>query len=1022
MIGSSAVPRRRRLLSAAVVAAAAASLLIANQQAYAAETVVDVTTYGADKTGATDSTQDVEDAIAYAKTLTGPVRLLFPQGTYNLYPDAADQRELYLSNTEGAGQTYRFKKYALLLEDVQDFTVDGGGSTLRTHGLMGIFAVIRSERVTIKNFTSDHAAPKVVDVKVSDVAAGQRTLSIPAGNPFSISGTTLSFMSDQSPVTGNRYWQYTTSQMWYSQIYDAVNQKTWRGSNPLFQNVSSLTDLGGGKIRVNYTTTTTTPTDKGLVYQMRETTRDNAAGVIWESTDTTVTGLTARYLHGFGILGQLSTNVTITGNTFKTDPASGRSTAAFADMIQMSGIKGTVTINDNMFDGAHDDPINIHGTYLEVTAVSGNTLSLKYMHNQTAGFPQYHVGDTVEIVNKSTMATISGGTATVTAVDGPTGVDSSKPLTTMKITLDKTVPSTVTASNYVVENTSYTPAVQIARNVFRNIPTRGILLTTRGASVIEDNIFDGMSMASIYISSDAASWYESGPVRNVTIRRNKFLRPASPVIFFDPTNATVNKATPVHSGITIEDNDFYLNSQRIVQTKSVSNLTFKNNRVLRDDRDTVLALGGLTSGCTAVGSKPKLSVTTSGTAYGTSLFSFSGSAVLKLENNSYDNGFNLRADTGNTTVASDVTVTGDPVLINTTNTKPLLGTTTYTSSNTAVATIAADGTLTAVAAGTTTITATVAATGRTMSTPPVNLVVGGAGCASASAIPKTGWTAVADSAETTGENGAAARAIDGDLSTIWHTAYNPSIAPMPHRLDITLPSRHVIEKLTYTPRQTGGTNGNIANYEVSVSGDGVTWGSPIASGTFSTGTAEKTVTFTPVVTRYVRLRATSAQNGTAYAAAAEVGLYGRPYTPAALPKAGWTATADSAETTSENGAAGNAVDGNTATIWHTAYSSGIAPMPHQIDVKMEATHIIDTLEYLPRQSGTNGTIAAYQVFVSTDGTNWGTAVASGTFASGQTVKTVTFNPVSARYVRLKATSAQNGVAFASAAEITLRGN
>ncbi|HVK19736.1 MAG TPA: discoidin domain-containing protein [Actinokineospora sp.] len=288
-------------------------------------------------------------------------------------------------------------------------------------------------------------------------------------------------------------------------------------------------------------------------------------------------------------------------------------------------------------------------------------------------------------------------------------------------------------------------------------------------------------------------------------------------------------------------------------------------------------------------------------------------------------------------------------------------------------------------------------------------------------IAKTGWTATADSAEATSPASPASRAIDGNTGTLWHTAYTGGVAPMPHRLDITLPAKHVIDKLTYLPRQDGGTNGNIANYEVSVSDDGVTWSAPVASGTFSAGASEKVVTFTPVGARHVRLRATSSQNGQGYAAAAEVGLFGRPYNPTALTKGAWTATADSAETASENGAAANVLDGNTGTTWHTAYSGGVAPMPHQIDVKMDSTRIVDRLDYLPRQVGTNGTIANYQVFVSQDGVNWGTAVATGTFAAGATVKTVTFPPVTARHVRLKATSAQNGLSYASAAEITVFG-
>ena len=79
------------------------------------------------------------------------------------------------------------------------------------------------------------------------------------------------------------------------------------------------------------------------------------------------------------------------------------------------------------------------------------------------------------------------------------------------------------------------------------------------------------------------------------------------------------------------------------------------------------------------------------------------------------------------------------------------------------------------------------------------------------------------------------------------------------------------------------------------------------------------------------------------------------------------------------------------------------------------------LDYLPRQDGgTNGTIADYQIQVSTDGTAW-TQVAAGTFTAGNTLKSVTFAPTTARHVRLRTTRAANGAAYSSAAEISLYG-
>ncbi|GAA0670491.1 phospholipase C, phosphocholine-specific [Kitasatospora atroaurantiaca] len=130
--------------------------------------------------------------------------------------------------------------------------------------------------------------------------------------------------------------------------------------------------------------------------------------------------------------------------------------------------------------------------------------------------------------------------------------------------------------------------------------------------------------------------------------------------------------------------------------------------------------------------------------------------------------------------------------------------------------------------------------------------------------------------------------------------------------------------------------------------------------------------------------------------------------------------ADSQELTGENGAAANAVDGKTGTIWHTRWSNGTDPLPHEIQLDLGAVATVAGLTCLPRQDGTvNGRIGRYEVYLSGDGTNWGTPVATGAFADDATLKTVRFEPARARYVRLRAlTEAGNRGPWTSAAEVT----
>ncbi|MFG2954085.1 glycosyl hydrolase family 28-related protein [Streptomyces sp. NPDC048291] len=172
--------------------------------------VVDVDDYGADPTGRTDSAPALAAALRHARSLDRPVRIRFSKGTYQLYPERAETRELYVSNTVGADRRYRDKEIGLLVEDMHDVTVDGGGAELVYHGLQTAFASIRSTDVTFTDFSFGYAAPEVVDATVS--AAGvtdghaYRVLSIPAGSPYRVGGAHITWLGESSPATGQPYW------------------------------------------------------------------------------------------------------------------------------------------------------------------------------------------------------------------------------------------------------------------------------------------------------------------------------------------------------------------------------------------------------------------------------------------------------------------------------------------------------------------------------------------------------------------------------------------------------------------------------------------------------------------------------------------------------------------------------------------------------------------------------------------------------------------------------------------------
>ncbi|MFI5695700.1 endo-alpha-N-acetylgalactosaminidase family protein [Kribbella sp. NPDC051586] len=129
------------------------------------------------------------------------------------------------------------------------------------------------------------------------------------------------------------------------------------------------------------------------------------------------------------------------------------------------------------------------------------------------------------------------------------------------------------------------------------------------------------------------------------------------------------------------------------------------------------------------------------------------------------------------------------------------------------------------------------------------------------------------------------------------------------------------------------------------------------------------------------------------------------------------------EDVATGGAATMAIDGNPSTIWHSAWSEVPTPagFPHHITLDLGSTYTVNGFSYLPRQSGTNGMFKGYEIYVSADGQDWGTPVATGEFPNSTAVQRIDFTAKPGRYVKLVGTSSLNGAVFGSAAELNVYG-
>ncbi|XCB28911.1 Ig-like domain-containing protein [Arcanobacterium hippocoleae] len=726
-------------------AAAGSGTCAATAQKYPGAQVFNVLDYGADPTGtadafAEDSQLAVQRAIAAVNARADkntPAILCFPRGTYDLYPDKAVTRTYYVTNTVGDNQKYTTKHIAMHFENSRNVIIDGDGSLLRMHGQQTILSSVRSSRITAQNFSIDWVTPRVFEMTTTGAYEENgkvvREYTTPDGYNTDVVGRSLKVSSENSPYTHQPYWSYNTMSAyvaWTNNIESftqhtldldsgkAIRTGWYWGSDDLFKGVEKVEKTSDTTYKFTYRSNAN-PGNLGKVFQMRTLVRDTPGMFIWESDNTTLRNLDIGYLHGFGIVSQFSDSLNVLDSHFRAPAESWRHDVGFADLIQVSGDKGKVTIEGNNFGFAHDDPINVHGTYVQLTAKNGNQGTFRYKHLETAGFPQFYTGDKVRLIYKSNMTEVPDWEGTVVDVQGPTGESYDGDLRQFKVTFDRPLPAEAQVNGVVAENVTYSPEVNISNNHFEAIATRGILVTTRKPVVLDGNTFDQMNMASIYISGDANNWYESSTVCDVAITNNTFIKPVSQTIFVDPIGTSSNTGQAVHENIRITGNKFLTNvPTTAIDAKSVKGLQISNNSYILYGLNPTLSINNAQL---AVGEAARADVA-GVSANSKPLYWFYSSTDVNIGDNKYGYGQNPGYGINNGMNDSDVTVSDPDV----TKAGGSAGRVAYESSNPAVASVDSNGTVTALSEGTADIAAALVGETGIVRTNKVTVTVGAA--------------------------------------------------------------------------------------------------------------------------------------------------------------------------------------------------------------------------------------------------------------------------------------------------------
>lgn len=494
-----------------------------------------------------------------------PVTVRLSPGIYELDRSKSTQVLYHISNTTSESEDPDPTKHiGLYLHSLKNITIDGCGSTLQMNGEMTSFVLDRCEGIILKNLNIDYKHPTQTEVEVLEEGKDYLIVQVHPTSQYRIVDEQLEWYGDG--------WSFKNG---IAQSYDRASNMTWRSWSPM-ENLIRAVELRPNVLYLQYKEKP--QVGLHIVFQMRDSFRDEVSGFVNRSKNVQLENLNFYYLGNFGVVCQYSENVTFDRCNFAPRPDSGRTNAGFADFIQVSGYRGMIDIRNSRFSGAHDDPINIHGTHLRVTEfLSPNRLKVRFMHDQTFGFEAFFKGDDIELVDPLSLLAVEKAKVKEAKLVTPRE---------MELTLSGPLsPEVIQRKDLVVENVLWTPEVRITNNYFERIPTRGILITTRRKSLIEGNTFYGMQMSGILVADDGLSWYESGPVHDLTIRRNTFFNCGEPVINIDPENREYKGA--VHKNITIEENYFYMrkNSSSVIRAKAVDGLVIRHNLIYTSDAE-----------------------------------------------------------------------------------------------------------------------------------------------------------------------------------------------------------------------------------------------------------------------------------------------------------------------------------------------------------------------------------------------------------------------------------------------------
>jgi hypothetical protein len=488
-----------------------------------------------------------------------PVVIQFLPGVHTIGIRNVERVQMFVSNSMDSNEP---KPVGIVIQSFNHLRLTGGGvdgsdkTTILYDGRMVQIHNNHSEDITFTGLVFDLKRPTVSEFRVLETGPTHAVIQVAEGSDYAVKNGKFLWQGDWGPGA-------------FCQKLDVKEGRcrrfpTPRGWTPDGQMDAAATDLGGRKVRLDFADGGS-GLESGNQYHFRNIKRDSVGVHNSRSKDIVFRDCDFYALTGMGVVSQFTENLTF--QRVNVAPPSGtiRTCPAWADIFQFSNCKGQILVESCRLSGMQDDAINCHGTYLRIVEKIGDErLWVRFMHPQTYGFAAFVPGDEIAVICGPKLREYEGNPRRrVTALERKSERD-------WILTLDGPIPRF--AEHDVIDNTTWHPDLTVRNNHFSVAPVSGILLTTPGKAIIENNTFHRCRAYAISMSADSMKWFESAPVRDVVIRRNTFIECG---VWINPAMDAIRPEEPVHENILITDNHF---DRAGVNAMGARNLKITGNR------------------------------------------------------------------------------------------------------------------------------------------------------------------------------------------------------------------------------------------------------------------------------------------------------------------------------------------------------------------------------------------------------------------------------------------------------------